>query len=101
MRRISYPLYSREYVYNLEYKSKRLTTTKGDIVRISSCREGNNWVPKFARDQLGVILTRFKIVKDKGIIFQDYFSRVLLVTGPGKGREITLCSSNIKSNKLL
>jgi hypothetical protein len=95
-----YRLYSKEYVYNLEYKSKRLGTTKGDIVRISSCNDNCNWIPKYARHELGVILTRFKIIKHKGRIFRDYFSRVLLITGPGKGREVTLCSSNIYSKRL-
>lgn len=78
------------YTSTMEFveTSKRLSLVRGDIVRLRESK----YLPKYARDQLGVVIDRFREVKDKGMIYKDYGSVVMLTTGPDKGRLILITS---------
>lgn len=73
--------------YNFKYEivedNPRLGLRKGDIVRFSH----SPIFPKEIRGEMGVVLERFKLVKDKGYhTFQDYGAIVMIITGEMKGK---------------
>lgn len=75
------------YKYQKEYQvvkdSQRLNLRKGDVVQVSKwCRS------KYARNQFGVIVGRYRWVKWKGgEPYRDYGAVVLFITGKRKGKE--------------
>lgn len=78
------------YTSTMEFveTNKRLSLVRGDVVRLQESK----YLPKYARGQFGVVIDRFREVKDKGMIYKDYGSVVMLTTGPDKGRLILITS---------
>jgi len=75
-----------KYEYKATYEivnSDRLRLTKGDIIRFN-----NQWLfKKDIRGEFGVILERYRIIKQKlNGTFKDYYAVVLITTGKLKGQ---------------
>jgi len=78
------PRHNYEYEYEYEFvnpNSKRLSLERGDVFRFSSSVR-----PEYARNQMGMIIDRYRKVKHKGIKYIDYCAVVMVITGPQKGR---------------
>ncbi len=47
----------------------------------------DNKIPKYARSEYGILLSRYKWIKDKGYkVFQDYGSIIIMLTGSKSGK---------------
>lgn len=74
------------YNYTVEYQfvetNKRLKLQRGDIVSFDQ----SDYLPKYAQGQFGVVIDRYRLVKDKYITFRDYCCVLMVITGSEKGR---------------
>lgn len=70
--------YQREF--QIVKDSTRLRLRKGDVVKVSSACPS-----KYARNQLGVIINRYRWVKFKYSTFADYGATIMFLTGKKKG----------------
>jgi len=87
------------YEYNFQYQfidpnQKGLSLERGDVFKF-----GPQVRPKHARNQMGVVIDRYKKVKNKYVIFNDYCLVVMVITGPTKGRTFRM-SMNFVSHLL-
>jgi len=71
------------YEYELVSDSDRLALRRGDIIQLSNSEN----LGKHLRGQFAIILLRYRIVKckEKNHVFKDYFSVIMLTSGPKKG----------------
>lgn len=74
------------YNYTVKYQfvetNKRLKLQRGDIVLFDQ----SNYLPKYAQGQFGVVIDRYRLVKDKYVTFKDYYCVLMVITGSQKGR---------------
>jgi len=78
------PNFTREYVTTSYQKidSSRLALRRGDIILLPEL----DWVPKYAKNQFAVVLERYRQTKTSGsIIYRNYRTKVMMLTGPRKG----------------
>ena len=72
------------YEYPATYQivnSDRLKTKRGDIIQFDCCT-----FKKAVRDEYGVVLERYRIIKQKeNGLFKDYYAIVLVTSGKLKG----------------
>jgi len=66
--------------YELLDVSDGMKKRPGDVVRFN-----NKNVSPSIFGEYGVILDRYRIIKDKGTVFKDYYSIIMIITGRKKG----------------
>jgi len=85
-----------KYEYQATYQkvdSDRLRLRRGDIIRFDSCT-----FRKKIRGKYGVILERYRIIKEKlNGTFKDYYAVVLITSGELKGHLQHICCHNLSN----
>jgi hypothetical protein len=79
--------------YELVSDSPRLNHRVGDVIRFTL---NNSVFREDIRGEYGVILIRYKIIKEKIFdTFIDYYAIVLIISGKSKGKLYNVCPFNL------
>jgi len=84
-----------EYTYTYEFcDGEQMRLRRGDIFKFSDTTK----LPKHTRNQMGVVLDRYRKVKFKWErTYKDYCAVVMVITGDSKGRILRIASSKLSS----